>query len=232
MARLAQRISVADSAVEVWRAPLDVIASDLEQLTMPLSRDDQTRAARFKFSRDRYRFIAGRGMLRVLLGKYLGVSPIGIAFESNPHGKPGLANPAIPVYFNLAHSGEQAIFAFAHDCIPGVDLEFLDRVVDHDALARRFFSAREYAELHLIPHAERNRAFLACWTCKEAVAKAIGRGLSLPLNQIEVAVDPAVPPQVLDVPQGILREWTLHRIDAGSANVATLALYRPLKSHS
>jgi 4'-phosphopantetheinyl transferase len=152
--------------------------------------------------------------------------------ETNPHGKPVLADPSAELHFNLAHSGDLAIFAFARDCIPGVDAESLERAVDHDALAQRFFSAREYAELQRIPEAGRNRAFLACWTCKEAIAKAIGRGLSLPLNQIEVAVDPAAPLQVLNVPQGDPREWKLHRIDAGSPYVATLALYCPLKKES
>ncbi|HYK15722.1 MAG TPA: 4'-phosphopantetheinyl transferase superfamily protein, partial [Burkholderiales bacterium] len=68
------------------------------------------------------------------------------------------------------------------------------------------------------------RAFLTCWTCKEAVAKAIGRGLSLPLDQIEVTVG-ANSPRVLHIAHADAREWTLHPVDAGRAYVATLAVH-------
>jgi 4'-phosphopantetheinyl transferase len=194
---------------------------------MVLSRDEQMRATRFHFSRDRSRYVAARGMLRVLLGNYLGAEPATISLESTSHGKPVLADSSIPLNFNLAHADDLAIYALARDCVPGIDVEHLDRAVEHDALARRFFSAREYAELQQVPDAERNRAFLACWTCKEAVAKALGQGLSLPLDRIGVTVGPHESPRVLDVPLGDVREWTLHRIDVGNAYVATLATYRP-----
>jgi len=224
LAGIAQRVSVSDPAVEVWRVPLVGSAAGLERLAVLLSRDEHARAARFQFTGDRNRFIAGRGMLRVLLGNYVDAAPSAIAFASNPHGKPALADAALGVHFNLAHAGDIAIFAFARNRIPGIDIESLDHAVDHDALAQRFFSARECAELQSLPHAARNRAFLTCWTCKEAVAKAIGRGLSLPLDQIEVTVG-ANPPRVLHMAHGDAREWTLHPVDAGSAYVATLAVH-------
>lgn len=166
-------------------------------------------------------------MLRVLLGNYLGVAPAGVALESGQHGKPMLADPSSHVQFNLSHSGDRAICAIARNCAVGVDIEHLDRAVDHESLAWRFFSAREYAELQLIPDADRKCAFLTCWTRKEAVAKATGQGLRLPLNQIEVTVAPAASPQLLNVPDGDAGAWTLHSIDAGHDYVATLALRRP-----
>jgi 4'-phosphopantetheinyl transferase len=232
LAHLVQCVPVNDPAVDVWRMPLAVSPCELEQLAMLLAPDEQMRAARFHFSRDRSRYVAARGMLRVLLGNYLGAAPATIALESTPHGKPVLADPSIPLHFNLAHADDLAIYALARDCVPGVDIEHLDREVDHDALARRFFSAREYAELQRIPDADRNRAFLACWTCKEAVTKAVGRGLSMALERIEVTVCPHEPPRLIDMPEGDVREWALHRIDAGSAYVATLASYRPPRNPS
>ena len=224
LAGIAQRVSVTDPAVEVWRVPLVGSAAELERLAMLLSRDEQMRAARFQFARDRNRYIAGRGMLRVLLGSYVDAAPSAIAFASNPHGKPALADATLGVHFNLAHSGNLAMIAIARDRLPGVDIESMDREVDHDALAQRFFSARECAELQTLPRAARNRAFLTCWTCKEAVAKAIGRGLSVPLDKIEVAVG-ANPPCVLHIAHADAREWTLHPLDAGRAYVATLAVH-------
>ena len=227
----AQRVAVADPAVELWRAPLTVSAAESERLAMLLSRDEHARAARFQFARDRNRYIAGRGTLRVLLGSYVNAAPSDIAFDSNPHGKPVLADAALGVHFNLAHSGDIAIFAFARNRTPGIDIESLDHAVDHEALAQRFFSVRECAELKTLPRDARNRAFLTCWTCKEAVAKAIGRGLSLPLDQIEVTVG-ANPPRVLHIAHAVARGWTLHSVAAGSAYVATLAVHdapRPIR---
>ena len=221
---IAQRVAMMDPAVEVWRAQLAVSAAESERLAMLLSRDEHARAARFQFARDRNRYIAGRGMLRVLLGNYVDAAPSDIAFATNAHGKPALTDAALGVHFNLAHSGDVAIFAFARDRIVGVDIESLDRAVDYDALAQRFFSARECAELQTLPRAARGRAFLTCWTCKEAVAKAIGRGLSVPLDKIEVAVG-ANPPCVLHIAHADAREWTLHPLDAGRAYVATLAVH-------
>jgi len=191
---------------------------------MLLSRNEQIRAARFQFARDRNRYIAGRGLLRALLGNYVDAAPSAIEFASNPHGKPSLADATLGVHFNLAHSGDVAIFAFARDHILGVDIESLDRAVDHDALALRFFSARENAELQTFPRAVRNRAFLTSWTCKEAVAKAIGLGLSLPLDQIEVTVG-GDSPRVLHIAHRDAREWTLHPVDAGSAYVTMLSVH-------
>lgn len=221
---IAQRVAMMDPAVEVWRAQLAVSTAESERLAVLLSRDEHARAARFQFARDRNRYIAGRGMLRVLLGSYVNAAPSDIAFASNPHGKPALADAALGVHFNLAHSEDVAIFAFSRDRIVGVDIESLDCAVDHDELAQRFFSARECAELQTLPRAARGRAFLTCWTCKEAVAKAIGRGLSLPLDQLEVTVD-ANSPRVLHIAHADAREWTLHPVDAGRAYVATLAVH-------
>ena len=226
LARIAQRIAVPDPGVEIWCILLAVSAPELEQLFALLSREEQTRAARFHFARDRGRYVAARGMLRVMLGNYLGISPAAVAFEYGPNGKPLLADSFSDVHFNLSHSDDLALIAIARDLIPGVDIESLDRDVDYDGLARRFFSGREYAELQLIPDADRKRAFLTCWTRKEAVAKAIGQGLHLPLNRIEVTVGTDAPPRLLDVPGDEPANWALHSIDAGRDHVATLALRR------
>src|SRR5258706_6056491 len=170
LARIAQRIAVPDPGVEIWCILLAVSATELDQLLALLSREDQPRAARFHFARDRSRYVAARGMLRVMLGNYLGISPAAVALESGPNGKPLLANSFSDVHFNLSHSGDRALIAIARDLIPGVDIESLDRDVDYDGLARRFFSGHEYAELQLIPNSDPKRAFLTFWTRKEAAA--------------------------------------------------------------
>ena len=96
---IAQRVAMTDPAVEVWRAQLAVSAAESERLAMLLSRDEHARAARFQFARDRNRYIAGRGMLRVLLGSYVNAAPSDIAFMTSAHGKPALADAALGLTF-------------------------------------------------------------------------------------------------------------------------------------
>jgi 4'-phosphopantetheinyl transferase len=205
---------------------LEATALQLHQCSKLLSPDEEMRIRRLHFERDRRRYTVARGLLRVLLANHLAMSPAAIAFESGPHGKPILANPPAATHFNLSHSANLAICAISSTCVPGVDIEYLARDVDHDGLAGRFFSTREYAELQRIPVAARNRAFLTCWTRKEAVAKATGQGLHLPLRQIEVNVAPDEPPRLLGLPKATTAGWTLHAVDAGGAYVATIALHK------
>jgi 4'-phosphopantetheinyl transferase len=226
LARVPYRAVLPDSAVEVWLMPLDVPASDLERYSKLLARDERMRVARFHFERDRLRYTIARGVLRVLLGNHLGLAPAAIEFAQGEHGKPYVASPAAPVHFNLSHCADLAIYAISRTHVPGVDIDRLDRKVDDAALARRYFSAREYAGLQSIAPADRKRAFLTCWTRKEAVVKATGDGLRMALEQIEVTVDPDARPQLLNIPAGNTAGWTLHTVDAGSAHAATVALYR------
>ena len=207
--------------------PLTASASDLQRCASLLTRDEQERAARFHFERHRRRYIVAHAALRVLLGHYLALQPAAIAFGLGPRGKPYVVNPPVPAYFNLSHSGDHAIYAISGDCECGVDIEQLDRKINHDELAHTFFSPREYAGMQKLPPAARRRMFFAYWTFKEAVIKATGDGLSVPLNAVEIAVNPEAPAQLLSLPGTRPADWTLYAVDAGSAYAAAVALYRP-----
>ena len=226
LTHLPRRIALPDPAVEAWLLRLDVSALHLQQCALLMSRDEHARAARFHFQRDRSRYTVARAMLRVLLGNHLGLPPAALALSQAANGKPCLADPPVPVRFNLAHSGDIAIYAICRDGEPGVDVEQLDRTVAYDRLAQKFFSARELAELQRIPVASRKFAFLSCWTRKEAVVKATGDGLRTPLCEVEVTVAPDAQPRLLRIPNGNAADWTLYALDAGSTCTATLALRR------
>jgi 4'-phosphopantetheinyl transferase len=124
----------------------------------------------------------------MLLGAYSGLPPTALRFQYGPQGKPFLEGS--DVQFNLSHSGNLALFAFARSRALGVDLEATDRAVEGDALAARFFSPAENAELAALPPEVRQAAFFACWTRKEAYIKATGLGLSLALDSFDVSVAP------------------------------------------
>ena len=223
---MARKITRPAPDIEVWLAALDADARQVERCSMLLSPDERTRAQRFQLERDRRRFTVARAMLRTLLGEQTGLSPAAIVFSQTQYGKPYIRTAPPAIHFNVAHSADLAIYAISRNCVPGVDIEFLHRAIDEDAMAARFFTPREYAELQRIPAAARKRAFLTCWTRKEAIVKALGAGLRLPLDKIEVTVAPDAEPQLLDITCGPIAGWTLYSVDAGRDYVATVAAHR------
>ena len=79
----------------VWKTGLDVDCASFDAALMLLSADERVRAARFRFERDRNRFVAGRAFLRTLLGNYLGATPGELVFTTNEFGKPSIAGAGI-----------------------------------------------------------------------------------------------------------------------------------------
>ena len=187
----AQPLFLADDEVQVWSASLRYPAEEMAEFASLLTADEKTRAARFIFERDRQRFVAGRGLLRMLLGSYLGVDAARIVFTYGPQRKPEVSPLAsgMRLEFNLAHSQDLALFAFGWNRQIGIDLEYVRRMPDEDDFARQFFSIREAAFITSLQGDEKTDAFFRMWTCKEAILKAIGKGLTRPLNQTEVALD-------------------------------------------
>ena len=180
-----------DDEIVVWRASLDQDAELISGLERLLSDDEHERADRFRFTRDRDRFVAGRGLLRTLLGGYLAVSPQDVRFRYGAHRKPGLAGDG--PWFNVSHSGHLALFAFSPSVEIGIDIELAHSHPDGERIAEHFFSAAEVAELRSLPAAHRAAGFLTCWTRKEAFLKARGDGLTLPLDAFDVTLGPDRP---------------------------------------
>ena len=228
------RIVLPDPEIEVWLARLDLGIDQIAQCMELLSSDERLRAGRFHFERDRRRFIVARGVLRMLLGAHLDIAPAAVAFGYAQHGKPFVINAASQIHFNVSHSGERALIAFSASRKLGVDIEELSREINYGDLAARFFAPRECAALMRIAEPDRKRAFFACWTRKEAVVKAMGGGMSVPLDQFEVTVEPDAAPRVLDfaVPAYDIIDWTLHKLDVGGDYVATLAEGGPRRKGS
>ena len=112
----------------------------------------------------------------------------GVALDRTTHGKP-FFDPARGIDFNLSHSGDHAVVALAPSQSIGIDLERSGRQRSVLALAQRFFCASEFAALAALPEAQQQLAFLRLWTCKEAVLKALGRGIAFGLHRLEFALD-------------------------------------------
>ncbi len=211
--------------IHVWRADLDRRPEDLNWFRQLLSEDERARAERFHFEADRNRFVAARAFLRTVLASYLDVQPDALRFCYGPHGKPALDAPAAALHFNMSHSDGCALLAVSRAGELGIDLERLRPVLELDGIARRHFSGRELAALSRLPGKERLEAFFRAWTRKEACLKAIGAGLSNPLDQFEVTLDPGQPPRVLAVcgDPAEAEHWSIFDLPAGGDYVAALA---------
>jgi 4'-phosphopantetheinyl transferase len=213
--------------VHVWRAPLDAPALYLQRLRGTLTADEISRAERFHFQRDRDRFIAGRGLLRAILSRYLDIGPDEMRFGYGPYGKPELISATYtqPFLFNLSHSRDLALFAIALDRRVGVDVEYIRPDVEFDALATSFFSPGEQAVLRALIGRQKQEAFYNGWTRKEAFLKARGDGVAYPLDQFEVSLTPGEPAALLRTREDSQEaaRWSLQALTPGPGYVAAVA---------
>lgn len=170
--------------MDLWLLRLNSTEPDRGLLRTVLNAEENARADRFHFDRDRRRFIAARGQLRMILGRYLSRDPQAITFSYGPRSKPHVAES---VGFNLSHSDHLAVVTVAQDRNVGVDIEAIRTMKERDRIAGRFFSARENEALLSIPESERTEAFFRCWTLKEAYVKGTGDGLAQPTESFDVA---------------------------------------------
>jgi 4'-phosphopantetheinyl transferase len=221
-------VNLGPDAVHVWRASLRPPANVLARLEATLSPDERARAARFHFPQHRTAFVAGRGVQREILARYTGLPPAALAYREGAHGKPELdgAAGAMGIRFNVSNSGDLALYAVTVRRELGVDLEQLKPMPDGMDIARRFFSAPENEVFAALADDVRDLAFFRCWTRKEAYIKAVGEGLSMPLDRFDVAFAPGEPARILRT-RGNPAEaerWTMLALEPGPGYVGALAV--------
>lgn len=191
----------AQGCLDIWSADLEPAAPRLPVLAAMLAGDEQERAGRFKAPRDRDRFIVGRGFLRALLARYLGVAPEAVPLRAGPQGKPEVEQGALA--FNLAHAGHVASCVIGHgSSAVGIDVEAVAPMRDADGAAAVMMSPVEKSRLYALPPSDRLRRLYQTWTCKEAVLKADGTGLDRPLDGFEVLFEPGQAPRLVNLTPG------------------------------
>ena len=214
--------------VHLWQVELTAVRCGEPRWREIISQDEQRRADRFRFAIDRQTFTAARALLRILLGAYAGLAPQAVSFSYAEQGKPSLnVRPQNErVEFNLSHSGEIALLAFARGRAVGVDIERIRENLDPEKIARRFFSRHEQNELSALPPSQRYAGFFRCWTRKEAYIKARGAGLSLPLDQFAVSLKPGDQDALLDAgaPDTDITTWRLGELAVTDGYVAALCV--------
>jgi 4'-phosphopantetheinyl transferase len=195
-------VSLEPCTVHLWRVRLEIAAptsaslhspwrgtklseleagspSELDELFLLLSPDEQARAKRLRIPEKARAFIVSRARLRQILARYLDRVPAELAFTYGPHDKPALAAYDRGLHFNLAHSGDWMLLAITNSGPVGVDLEGIDHPgLDFVSLARRYFSSAEQEILMQAPPWRRRRTFYRLWTRKEAYLKGRGGGFA------------------------------------------------------
>jgi 4'-phosphopantetheinyl transferase len=218
------RLELGIHQVDIWRARLELSLQDLNRLHQTLSEEEKERALRFYFPEDRDRYITAHGCLRDVLGRYLGCAPRELTFSANPYGKPALNDHRLE--FNLSHSGDFIVLAVTRERRVGIDVERIRSETSSSAIARRYFSKAEVADLESLTLEQGETAFFTCWTRKEAYIKAQGMGLSLPLESFDVSLLPDEPAilRATRPETGEASRWTLFdlRVDPGYAAAAAV----------
>ena len=153
--RLETQIALSEDEVHLWRIELATVAKGEQRWEQILSKDE--RAARFHFPRDRQYFKATRALLRTILGSYVDSDPTELVFRYSDEGKPSLSRGDVrnEVEFNVFHSGDIVLLAFALRRELGVDVEKVREGFDHEGIAARFFSEQEQHQLAALAPTER-----------------------------------------------------------------------------
>ena len=203
--------------VHLWLFSLDQPAWPDQAIAGCLDARERDRAERFHFDEHRRRFIAGRGQLRHLIAEYLHIAAGSVRFTYGEQGKPFLepchaGQEGRPfLRFNLSHSEGVALLGVTRDAEIGVDVEAVRAMLDAGDVARDNFSPAEVEAWERLPEEMRDDGFFACWSRKEAIVKAMGGGLSIPLDSFQVTLEPAEPARLLsiDAEPDAQQRWTL-----------------------
>lgn len=216
---------LAADEVHVWSLRLDLADADAGRLQETLMPAELARAGRFAAVADRRRFVTARGLLRVVLAGYIGARPRDVTLEIGSSGKPHLAGRSGP-RFNLSHARTRGLLAVAADREVGIDIEELRELDDLEGLAKTSFSTAEREALAAVPTRHRQRAFFAGWTRKEAFLKALGEGLSRPLDSFDVTLAPGEPARLLQVQgmPGAPARYEIRALRASPNHVGALAI--------
>lgn len=215
-----------DISVHVWKGDLDLSTDLVAKLYRLLSKEECEKANKFYRVKDRNRFIIGRGTLRNILSAYLSLSPSELQFSYNKYGKPSILTSQNQnnLSFNLSHSNDRALFAITRSRRIGVDIEYIREDFASLDIAERFFSKSEVEVLKSLPVEQRVNAFFNCWSRKEAYIKAIGMGVSFPLDKFTVSLQPDVEPALLkvDANENEAVQWKMYKLNIGEHYAAAL----------
>lgn len=218
---------ISSNEVMVFQQSLRVSAQELQEYRQLLSADEKDRANRFVQEKDQRKFIVARGRLRQLIGEYMGISPKQLMFTYNSYGKPEIKSKSSILHFNLSHSNEMAVYVLSASFEVGIDIEYLKPHIEIEEIAKRFFSVNESTALIALPAEQKLLAFYQCWTRKEALLKALGEGLSFPLDKCEVSLAPGKPARIISIQDSeiLAAEWYMQSFGISNEYVGAVVVH-------
>lgn len=202
----------ATATAAAWIFDAALLERERPLLERLLTADERERARRLTRAEARLAYVVGRGVLRSLLARQIGCGPEEVPICYNRFGKPELPGGGGP-FFNLSNASGRIAIALGPEAKVGIDIERVRDGEDWPELSRRFFAQREAGYLASLDPAERTAAFFHIWTRKEAYLKALGSGLSTPLDAFCVPPGP-LGDQVARVEDGS-QAWEVRAIDCG-----------------
>jgi 4'-phosphopantetheinyl transferase len=184
-------LGIITGKVDIWFSDVDRPAPEIEDLKALLSPEESARAQRFRFLRDRNRYIVQHGVLRLLLAGYTGCGLRQVDLQTGANGKPYLVKTKgmDVMYFNASRSDAFVAFAFSQIGSIGVDIEKIRDIPDMLEIVEKHFTTSEKHEIFSCSDSLRSILFYKFWTRKEAVLKAQGDGLLRPLDCVDVTMN-------------------------------------------
>lgn len=199
-----------------------------------LSSDEQRRQQAFHFADDRRLYLIAHALQRCVLSRCADVPPEDWQFISQGFGRPEVANKLSGsgrLRFNLSHTRGLAACVVARDVAVGIDVECLERRVDSQTIASRYFSQREMKALKTLSGNEQDTRFLEYWTLKESYVKARGGGLSIPLDSFYFERDIHGHWQIgFDSDDDQSDAWQFVCLRLATRHVMSIAIHRPGRS--
>lgn len=175
-------------AISLWLFKLDGTEPDASPLTDCLNEGEQARAARFRLPLHARRHRVAHAVMRQLIGHLITQPAAALAWQTGPHGKPGLSPSGArgsALHFNLSHSGAWALLATSPTLEVGVDIEEQSSRPHLAGMVSRIFSPEELkARPSETPAPTAADELLLAWVRKEACLKALGVGLSQEMSSL------------------------------------------------
>lgn len=214
--------------VHIWQFTQQQPSTVVKTLHSVLSDRERKRARQYRLPVLQNAAIVRWGMLRYLLATYLDCLPKEMRFSYSEHNKPALSDDTRHnLYFNLSHSENHVLVAISKSTPLGIDIEAIKLIPDMVSVAQRHFSSQEQKSLFQLPANRQTRAFYRCWTRKEAIIKADGRGLAIPLDAFTVTLNSDDDARIIDANPNLFKalynKWTLHNIPVSTQFAGALA---------
>lgn len=230
-------MALVDGVAHACVVPLHAGPQTLRRMYGLLSPGERVRAARFAFDRDRRTYVMSHGILRRVLAAACHLNPARLRFRQAARGKPELVDAPPGLQFNLSHTEGFCLVGVTWGAAIGVDIERVRATDDMTQLVRQCFSPAEQREYDALPVADRCRGFFKGWTRKEAFIKAVGDGLSYPLEKFDVSLAPDRPARLLAIggSQTAAAAWSMDVLEPApdvQAAVAVAAANVTIRWHS